>query len=135
MKYISLIAFTALIILSCEGAKTKVLKLSWLQTILSKYEKKKNELDNKQQEIAEQQKLLNEKIKELDPLEKVPLVTTFSQVTPNFSHYVELQGSVETNQNLVIYPEYSGVMTRVYVTEGQKVNKGQALAKIDDGGS
>ena len=51
-----------------------------------------------------------------------------------FNHYVELQGNVSTKQNLVIFPEYSGILTRVYVKEGQKVSKGQTLAKIDDGG-
>ena len=35
---------------------------------------------------------------------------------------------------MVITPEYSGILTNVYVKEGQKVKKGQLLAKIDDGG-
>jgi len=41
---------------------------------------------------------------------------------------------VSTKQNLVIHPEFAGILTNVYVKEGQKVNKGQLLAKIDDGG-
>ena len=61
-------------------------------------------------------------------------MTTFHIKESVFTHYVELQGSVSTKQNLVIYPEFSGVLTKVYVKEGQKVNKGQLLAKIDDGG-
>ena len=39
-----------------------------------------------------------------------------------------------TKQNIVIHPEYSGVLTKVYVQKGETVRKGQALAKIDDGG-
>jgi RND family efflux transporter MFP subunit len=45
-----------------------------------------------------------------------------------------LQGNVTTKNLLTITPEYSGILTKVYVKEGQKVNKGQLLAKIDDGG-
>ena len=51
-----------------------------------------------------------------------------------FNHYLELQGNVSTKQNLIIYPEYSGILKRVFVKEGQQVSKGQTLAKIDDGG-
>lgn len=51
-----------------------------------------------------------------------------------FDHYIELQGSVDTKQNITIMPEMSGLLTQVYVKEGQKVVAGQILAKIDDGG-
>ena len=51
-----------------------------------------------------------------------------------FKHFVEVQGDVETDQNIIVYPQFSGVLTRVYVNEGQQVSKGQRLAKIDDGG-
>jgi RND family efflux transporter MFP subunit len=39
-----------------------------------------------------------------------------------------------TKQNVIIYPEMSGLLSSVYVKEGQYVSKGQLLAKIDDGG-
>ena len=64
----------------------------------------------------------------------MPLITTFTAKQEVFNHYLELQGSVNTKNNLVIFPEYSGILTRVYVKEGQRVYKGQTLAKIDDGG-
>jgi RND family efflux transporter MFP subunit len=35
---------------------------------------------------------------------------------------------------MILYPEFSGRITKIYVNEGDRVNKGQALAKIDDGG-
>ena len=57
----------------------------------------------------------------LDPQEKIPLITTFHAKESIFNHFVELQGNVNTNQNLVIYPEFSGVLSGVYVKEGQKV--------------
>ena len=47
---------------------------------------------------------------------------------------MELQGNVQTKQNVLIYPEMPGTLLRVYVKEGQKVARGQLLASIDDGG-
>src|SRR5690606_41759098 len=49
-------------------------------------------------------------------------------------HVVELQRSVNTNENIIIKAEHPGTLLTVLVKEGQKVKKGQLLAKIDDGG-
>lgn len=87
-----------------------------------------------QQELNTQLKQLDEKLAELNPETNIPLITAFTSKKERFEHYVELQGSVETDQNLVLTPEMSGVLTNVYVKEGQKVSKGQILAKVDDGG-
>ena len=62
------------------------------------------------------------------------MVTTVKVEAQNFIHYLELQGNVQTKQNLVIYPEMGGILEHVYVKEGQRVTKGQLLAKLDDGG-
>lgn len=73
-------------------------------------------------------------IAEKDTTKKYTLVTTYKVLDTTFSSHVSIQGSVETSENILIYPEYQGVLSRVYVKQGQKVNKGQVLAKIDDGG-
>ncbi|MEM7484359.1 MAG: efflux RND transporter periplasmic adaptor subunit [Bacteroidota bacterium] len=95
----------------------------------------------KRSEISEQQKVLENQIRSLDSViatldvnEKLPLVTTIDVKAEKFDHYLELQGDVMTKQNVLIYPEISGTLNRVYVKEGQKVSKGQLLASIDDGG-
>lgn len=49
-----------------------------------------------------------------------------------FDHYVQTQGHVESDKNVLISAESMGVVTSVYVTEGQQVSKGQALAQIDN---
>ena len=77
---------------------------------------------------------LDAAIAEKDTLKKYPLVDTFTAKDTLFNHFLEIQGNVQTDENVIVYPEYSGVLTRVFVKEGQKVTKGQALAKIDDGG-
>lgn len=51
-----------------------------------------------------------------------------------FSHYLEVQGNVQTKENLIIYPQFSGILTSLNVTAGQRVSKGQVLGIIDDGG-
>lgn len=51
-----------------------------------------------------------------------------------FNHYLDIQGSVDTKENLVIYPQYSGTLLTLNVVAGQKVTKGQTLGRIDDGG-
>lgn len=51
-----------------------------------------------------------------------------------FNHYLELQGNVETKENLIVYPQYSGTLVSLNVVAGQKVSKGQVLGRIDDAG-
>ena len=51
-----------------------------------------------------------------------------------FNHYLEVQGNVDTKENILVQPEFSGTLTSLTVTAGQRVTKGQILGKIDDGG-
>ena len=134
MKYIYITLISAIVLTSCGGDKNKSVEDIIASKDLELIRKKKAELDAQALEISGQLKLLEKEIKVLDPQEKVPLITTFAAKETEFNHFVELQGSVSTKQNVVIYPEYSGTLTTVYVKEGQKVKKGQILAKIDDGG-
>ena len=79
-------------------------------------------------------KKLNDKIDALDVNKNMPLITTYLVKEEIFTHFIELQGNVQTKQNILIYPEMPGILQSVFVTEGQSVSKGQVLAKIDDGG-
>ncbi|KJD31768.1 RND transporter [Tamlana nanhaiensis] len=134
MKHIYPLIIVTLLLASCGGKKNQSVEDVIATNDLTLIRKKKTELDASAQAIAAQLKQLQAKIKALDPQEKIPLITTFNAKEEVFTHFVELQGSVDTKENLVIFPEYSGVLSRVYVKEGQKVSKGQTLAKIDDGG-
>ncbi len=49
-----------------------------------------------------------------------------------FDHYVQTQGHVESDNNVLVSAESMGVIRNVYVTEGQQVSKGQVLAQIDN---
>lgn len=77
---------------------------------------------------------LDKAIAELDTNKKNPLVQTITLKDTLFTHYIEIQGNVDTKENILINPEYSGILTQVNVKAGQRVSKGQVLARIDDGG-
>jgi membrane fusion protein (multidrug efflux system) len=51
-----------------------------------------------------------------------------------FNHFLEVQGNVDTKENLIIYPQFSGTLESLNVVAGQKVSKGQVIGRIDDGG-
>jgi len=124
-----------MLILSSCGKKDETTVESVIESKdLKSIRLKKSEMVVQQNEIKEQIKRLDIAISELDDLRKVPLITTFIVKEAVFNHYLEIQGNVTTKDLLVIYPEFSGILTHVYIKEGQWVNKGQVLGKIDDGG-
>jgi membrane fusion protein, multidrug efflux system len=49
-----------------------------------------------------------------------------------FDHYVQTQGHIESENNILVSAKMPGVVTQVMVTEGQQVSKGQVLAQIDN---
>jgi len=56
-----------------------------------------------------------------------------AELTPRaFDHFVQTQGHVESDNNIMVSAKSMGVITRVNVTEGQRVSKGQVLAQIDN---
>lgn len=134
MKKILYIVTISLLILSCgkDNAKSieKIIEEGNLQALRSK----RTEIIAQQHEATNKLKQLDEAIAALDSVKKLPLVTSITVRDTLFNHYLELQGNVETKKNIVLYPEMSGILTRIYVAQGQKVTKGQLLARIDDGG-
>ena len=135
MKHIYTLLIVTVLLTACGGEqKEKSVEDLVASNNLEALKQKREEIDAKQQTLAEQLKLINDRISELDTIKKLPLVTTLTIKSEKFEHYLELQGNVQTKQNLVIYPEMAGTLTRVYVKEGQSVTKGQLLATIDDGG-
>ncbi|GAA4273823.1 efflux RND transporter periplasmic adaptor subunit [Aquimarina gracilis] len=134
MKKILTILFISLLIISCGQNSSKSIEKIIEDKDLTALRAKRTEVVGQQQEIADQLKQIDEAIASLDTVKKLPLVTTIMAKDTLFNHYLELQGNVETKQNIVLYPEMSGILTRVYVKEGQKVTRGQLLARIDDGG-
>tara|TARA_R110002073_G_scaffold108336_5_gene243557 strand:- start:135863 stop:137035 length:1173 start_codon:yes stop_codon:yes gene_type:complete len=134
MRKIYSILIVTLVLASCGKKETTsledILKSEDIKVVVDK----KKELDGKQQELSNQIEQLNKRISELDTNKKVPLITTFLAKEEVFNHYLELQGNVKTKQNVLIYPEIGGLLEEVFVKEGEKVSKGQILARVDDAG-
>ena len=107
---------------------------------------KKTDLQGKREELAElksQQAELNTKIKtlesevtKLDPKKaetaRIKDVTVAPVSASTFRHFVELQGTIDAKNNVQVSPKSGGVVTAVYVKEGDRVRAGQAIAKVDD---
>lgn len=134
MKKIYLALLTTLILASCGDKKEQSVDDVIATKNLKEIRNKKSELDKQLVDVSAKIKKLNTEIEKLDTIKRVPLVTALNVKNEIFTHYLELQGNVKTKQNVLIYPEMPGTLELVLVKEGQKVVKGQILAKIDDGG-
>jgi RND family efflux transporter MFP subunit len=122
------------IFLACSGdqaASTQDLIASKnLKGLKTQKEKKLKSLNALKLELNQ----INTAISDLDPSEKLALISMFEVKPENFEHYIDIQANIKTRQNVLLYPEYNGTLKRVYVAEGQKVKKGKLLAQIDDAG-
>jgi RND family efflux transporter MFP subunit len=94
----------------------------------------KSQLSQQQMQIKDDLTRINQKLQKLDTTDQSSLVTTLQLKDTLFKHYLEIQGDVDTDKNIVIYPEYSGILKSISVKEGDQVRAGQILARIDDGG-
>lgn len=129
-----LLLITLVTLAACNSSGGKSVEDIITSQDLKKIREKKKELVSEQNAIKDQIKLLDAAIADLDDNQKIPLITTFELNDELFVHYLELQGNVTTKNLLLLYPEYSGVLSEVLVREGDWVKKGQVLARIDDGG-
>lgn len=135
MKNLLTITVIALLIAACSSNANKTSIQDLVAAGDTKaLQSKKSELRKTQQETAKQLKEIEDALSQLNTDSRNPTVTTLPIATTKFNHFLELQGNVVTKQNIVIYPEFSGVLLEVFVKEGQAVKKGQKLARIDDGG-
>lgn len=133
MRKIFITAIVSVLIISCGNKEQSVEEVIATQNI-EQLRTKKDELSTKNQELIAQIKLLDTEIAKLDTNKKIPLVTTGAITNVEFIHYLELQGNVQTKKNVLVYPEMAGQLVSVFVKEGQKVSKGQSLARIDNVG-
>ncbi|WP_317133719.1 biotin/lipoyl-binding protein [Galbibacter orientalis] len=135
MKQTYLIILTAVILASCGGGDNKSVEDVIASGNLEQIKAKREEVNLEHDALSTDLKALNEAVKKLDTTKNYVLVTAFKAKDSLFNHYIELQGSVSTKENIIINAEYSGALQQVLVKEGQEVRKGQVLARIDEGGS
>jgi len=136
MKNIIISLITLIILASCSQQSNSNTSVDALISSGNKSEitKKKNELKAQQQIILNDLKKIEKALNSDSKKGNNPLVTTFITEERNFNHYLEIQGNVVTKQNIILFAQYAGTLTNMYVKEGQHVTKGQILARIDDAG-
>lgn len=100
-----------------------------------------SELEKKKKELAEAKAILKEttakitllekEISKLDTavkvVEKAKPVSLDSIKPEDFRHYIEVQGNVDAAQNVIALCQQPGIVTAIYVKEGDHVVKGQLL--------
>jgi RND family efflux transporter MFP subunit len=93
-----------------------------------------DELKKKQQEIAGQIDLLEAELKAdgSDASSKDSKPVEISTVSiSNFDHFIEIQGTVKADDEVIVPSETGGSIVRIFVTEGDFVKAGQILAELD----
>src|SRR5690606_181562 len=100
-----------------------------------------NESKDKKAQLADlkkQQAELNIEISALeaemgsDKKEIIKNVSVYTVKAQDFKNYIEIQGVVDAKEDVQVNPEAAGVITKINVSVGQHVSKGQVLAQLDD---
>ncbi len=132
MQSVLKISLTAMLItaLASCGSSSKETKgdLTDKKTQLEK-------LKNDQEKLADSIKKLEQEVAVLDPssVAKPKLVSITSLATQNFTHYIDLQGKVTTNNIFYVAPRGTGGQVKtIYVKQGDFVKRGQLLMKLND---
>ena len=132
-KLIYTLCLTAFVIACSEDqlASTEdLIAAKDLKGLKTQKEKKIKILNSLKVELSQ----INAAISDFDPSEKLVLISMIEIKPEKFDHFVEIQANIKTRQNVLLYPEFTGSLKKIYVKEGQRVKKGSLLAQIDDAG-
>lgn len=128
MRKILLITAASLSIFSCSKKENN-------ETIDSLIASKNvKELQAKKALIQADLAKIDDALATLDIKKDEALVSVLTVKDTLFNHYLEIQGSVNTKENILIQPEFSGTLTLLTVKAGDHVSKGQILGRVDDAG-
>lgn len=123
MKNIFLIT-SSLLLMACGGKSTDDLIA----------EKNITELNKRKAELQSELTKIESALGNGKKANEEALVSILQLKDTIFNHCIEIQGNVETKENIAVQPEFGGTLTGLYVKNGQRVSKGQILARIDDAG-
>ena len=119
MKKIFWIGCMIIFLVSCGGNSGN--KQARLENLKKQREKLTAEITKLENEINPQGNQPATVVKYLDVIRR------------QFEHYIEVQGRIDGNENIGVVPRnQGGVVTKIYVTQGDHVTKGQLLAEMDD---
>jgi RND family efflux transporter MFP subunit len=122
MKYI-ILAVILIFMAACSNQKTE----QSIREEISSYKKEVNVLNQK---IAELEKELGS-MNSGDTKGQKVLVQAMPVFYSPFNHYIQVSGTAEAVKEAYISPEISGQIREIYVNEGDYVEKGQLLVKLN----
>ncbi len=128
MKKIILITVLSISLFSCGKKEDN----TNIDTLISS--KNVKELQAKKVLIQADLTKIDEALAKLDLKKEEALVSVLKVKDTVFSHYLEIQGNVNTKENILVQPEFQGTLVSLTVKAGQRVSKGQILGRIDDAG-
>ena len=120
--------------ISCGPKKTKSTEEVLASGDYTLIQKKKGEIKTQINDLKVELNKLNYILEKMDTDKNLFLVSAIKLKQKKFNHYLNFQGSLDTDQNVVVYPELPGLLKNIYVQQGNKVKKGQLIAKISDNG-
>ncbi len=128
MKKIAILTILSFVLFACGNKENNQSIESLIETKnIKALNEKKTAL---QAEIAK----IEAGLATLDVKKEEALVTVATIKDTIFNHYLDIQGSVDTKENILIQPEFSGTLISLTVKAGDRVSKGQILARVDDAG-
>ncbi|MDP3353831.1 MAG: efflux RND transporter periplasmic adaptor subunit [Flavobacteriaceae bacterium] len=92
---------------------------------------KKEQITKQLDSLTAELKLVDEQLSTQTENQDYQIVTVIKATSKNFKHFIEVYGSVKAEKNVEIRPEMSGIITHIFVKEGQHVSKGQVLIQLD----
>ena len=128
MKKLLYLSAVSLFLLSCTNAK----KTENIDELISA--KNVKALQEKKSALQADVTKIEEALATLDVKKDEALVSIMTVKDTVFNHYLDIQGSVDTKENILVQPEFSGTLLSLTVKAGDHVTKGQVLGRIDDGG-
>lgn len=123
----TIIILTLLILISTACKQEKIKSKSSLEQL----QVAKKELISKMDSLSTKLKKIEIAISDLDTVKKLQKVTVFKTKDTIFNHYIALQGIVASDKNVNLHPEMGGLVTQIFVKEGQRVSAGKILIQLD----
>ena len=129
-----ILSLSIILVISCGPKNSKSTEEILATNDYTLIQKRKGEIKTQINDLKFELNTLDNVLEKIDTDKNLFLVSAIKLKHKNFIHYLNFQGSLDTDQNVVIYPELPGLLKNIYVKQGDKVKKGQIIAKISDNG-